>query len=143
MGRQDWDLTGDEEEGVTETVLVIIGLIPLQDHLPLHHLGNGRVSSRLEPLLLLTRAIRCLMGILLQMAENEITAGTGETTMAGGVKGKTTTEEGEALARGMTKAGKETVPMIPGIVITDVKSIISVSFRSSLLEAHNILTLIQ
>ena len=44
---------------------------------------------------------------------------------------------------GMTKAGKETVPMIPGIVITDVKSIISVSFRSSLLEAHNILTLIQ
>ena len=27
---------------------------------------------------------------------------------------------------GMTKAGKETVPMIPGIVITDVKSIMSV-----------------
>ena len=27
---------------------------------------------------------------------------------------------------GMTKAGKETVPMTPGIVITDVKSIMSV-----------------
>jgi len=63
--------------------------------------------------------------------------------MAGVVKGRTTTEEGEALARGMTKAGKETVPMIPGIVITDVKSIMSVLLRSSLSEAIIILTLIQ
>ena len=28
-------------EGVIETVLVIIGLIPLQDRLPLRHLGNN------------------------------------------------------------------------------------------------------
>ena len=72
-------------EGVTETVLVIIGLIPLQDRLPLRKLGdifagfnlfsaavqeiyysmnisgNGRVSSRLEPLLLLTRATMVAM----------------------------------------------------------------------------------
>ena len=67
-------------EGVTETVLVIIGLIPLQDRLPLRRLGNisagfnlfsaavqeiyysmnisgnGWVSNHQEPLLILTRA---------------------------------------------------------------------------------------
>ena len=35
------DLMEAEVEGVTETVLVIIGLIPLQDRLPLRHLGNN------------------------------------------------------------------------------------------------------
>ena len=79
------DLTEAEVEGVTETVLVIIGLIPLQDRLPLRHLGdnsawfnlisaavqeihysmntsgNGRVSNHQEPLLLLTRATMVAM----------------------------------------------------------------------------------
>ena len=74
-----------EEEGVIGTVLVIIGLIPLQDRLPLRRLGNisagfnlfsaavqeiyysmnisgnGWVSNYQEPLLLLTRATMVAM----------------------------------------------------------------------------------